>query len=157
MVTLEGLKEGKRWPDQRPQLLNKGGLFVPHLLVARTGTQLDVVNRDPVLHNTHAYIDGKTLFNLAQPNKDQVIRRPLRRAGLVDVMCDSHDWMTAWIAVLEHPYFAVTGDDGAWTITDVPPGAYTLAAWHEKLGRQQLKVTVAGKEQKQVKITFSPK
>lgn len=157
VVTLEGITEGKRWPDHRPQMLNKGGLFVPHLLVARTGAQLEVINQDPVLHNTHAYLNGKTLFNLAQPNRDQVIRRPLRRPGYVNVMCDSHDWMTAWITVLDHPYFAVTGEDGAWKITDVPPGTYTLSAWHEKLGRQQVRVTVTAKEQKQVKVTFSEK
>jgi hypothetical protein len=157
LVTLEGVKEGKRWPEHRAQLLNKGGLFVPHLQVARTGAQLEVTNQDPVLHNTHSYLDGKTLFNLAQPNKDQVIRRPLKRAGLVELMCDAHDWMNGWIAVLDHPYFAVTGDDGAFAITDVPPGAYTLTAWHEKLGRRQVTVTVKAREPTKVSLTFPAK
>ena len=157
VVTLEGVKEGKRWPDHRPQLLNKGGLFVPHVQVTRTGAQLEVINQDPVLHNSHAYLDGRTLFNLAQPNKDQVIRKPLRRAGVVELMCDSHDWMNGWIVVSDHPYVAVTGEDGAYAVTDVPPGTYTLTAWHEKLGRQQLQVTVKAKEQKKVNLTFSAK
>lgn len=157
LVTLEGVKEGKRWPDHRPQLLNKGGLFVPHLQVIRAGAQFEVVNQDPVLHNTHAYLDGKTLFNLAQPNKDQVIRRPLRRSGVVELMCDSHDWMNGWIAVSDHPYVALTGEDGAYTITDVPPGTYTLTAWHEKLGRQRLQVTVKAKELKRVNLSFPVK
>ena len=157
LVTLEGIKEGKRWPDQRRQLVNQGGLFVPHLQAVRTGSQVEVINRDPVLHNSHAYLDGKTLFNLAQPTKDQVIRRPLRRAGLVDVVCDAHDWMNGWIAVLGHPYFAITGEDGGYAIADVPPGAYTLTAWHEKLGRQQQPVTVKAREQKKVSVTFPVK
>ena len=157
LVTLEGIKEGKPWPSHRAQLLNKGGLFVPHLQAVRTGAQMEVINQDPLLHNTHAYVDGKTLFNLAQPNKDQVIRRPLRRSGLVDLMCDSHDWMNAWIVILDHPYFAITGEDGAYAIGDIPPGTYTLTAWHEKLGRQQHQATVKAAEQKKVTVTFPAK
>ncbi len=154
LITLEGIKEGKRWSDHPPQVRNKGGLFVPHVQVVRTGAQLEVINQDPVLHNTHAYLDGRTLFNLAQPNKDQVIRRPLRRSGLVELMCDAHDWMNGWIDVLDHPYFAITREDGAYTITDIPPGAYTLTAWHEKLGRRQVQVTVKGKDHRKVDFTF---
>ena len=157
VVTLEGIREGKRWPNHRSRLINKGGLFVPHLQVVRAGSQLEVINQDPVLHNSHAYLDGRTLFNLAQPNKDQVIRKPLRRSGIVGLMCDAHDWMNGWIAVLEHPYFAITGEDGSYTIAEVLPGTYTLAAWHEKLGRQQVRVTVAAKEQKRVNLTFPAK
>lgn len=157
LITLEGVKEGKPWPNHSARLLNKGGRFVPHLQVVRTGVQLEVINEDPVLHNTHAYLNGRTLFNLAQPNKGQVIRKPLKRAGLVELMCDSHDWMSGWIAVMDHPYFAITGEDGAYTITDVPPGTYTLTAWHEKLGRRQVRITVKGKEQKKVDFTFPVK
>ncbi len=157
LIALEGIKEGKPWPNHRSQLFNKGGRFVPHLLVARTGSQLEVINQDPVLHNTHAYFGGRTLFNLAQPNKDQVIRRPLKRSGLVELMCDAHDWMSGWIAVLDHPYFAITGEDGIYAISDIPPGTYTLTAWHEKLGRQQLQVTVNAQEQKQVNFAFPVK
>ncbi len=157
LVMLEGVKAGKRWPAQQPRLLNKGGLFVPHLQVTRTAAQLEVINQDSVLHNSHAYMDGKTLFNLAQPNKDQVLRRPMRRPGIVELMCDSHDWMNGWIAVLDHPYFAVTGEDGTYAITDVPPGTYTLTAWHEKLGRRQTQVVVRAKEQTKMSLTFPVK
>lgn len=157
LVTLEGIKEGKRWPEHRPQLINRGGRFVPHLQVVRTGSQLEVINQDPVLHNTHSYLDGKTLFNLAQPNKDQVIRKPLKRSGLVDLMCDSHDWMNGWIAVLDHPYFAITGEDGTYAIPDIPPGPYTLTAWHEKLGKKQVQVTVGAGKRQRADFTFSAK
>ena len=157
VVTLEGIREGKPWPSHRPQLANKGGRFLPHVQTVRTGAQLEIVNRDPVLHNTHGYQDGRTVFNLAQPNIDQVIRRPLRRPGLIDIMCDSHDWMSAWIMVQDHPYAAVTAEDGTYAIGDVQPGTYTLTAWHEKLGRQQLQMTVKAKEQKKANVTFQAK
>lgn len=157
LIALEGIKEGKRWPNHPSRLLNKGGRFVPHLQVVRTGVQLEVINEDPVLHNTHAYLTGRTVFNLAQPNKGQVIRKPLKRAGLVELVCDSHGWMNGWIAVLDHPYFAITGEDGAYTITDVPPGTYTLTAWHEKLGKKQVQVTVGAAKRQRVDFTFPAK
>jgi len=157
VVALEGIREGKPWPNHSSRLLNKGGRFLPHVQAVRTGTQLEIINRDPVLHNTHGYQGGRTVFNLAQPNRDQVIRKPLRRPGLIDVMCDAHDWMSAWIVVHDHPYLAMTGEDGSYTITDIPPGTYTLTAWHEKLGRQQLQVTVKAKEQKRMDFSFPVK
>jgi len=155
LVTLEGVREGKPWPDHPAQLRNRGGRFVPHLQVVRAGVELEVINEDPVLHNTHAYLDGRTLFNLAQPHRGQVIRKRLPRPGLVELICDSHDWMSGWIAVRDDPYFAVTGEDGTYAITGIPPGTYTLVAWHEKLGRQQVQVTVKPGEQKRVDFSFS--
>jgi hypothetical protein len=157
VVALEGIAEGKPWPDGRPQLANKGGRFLPHVQIVRRGVQLEIVNRDPVLHNTHGYQDGRTVFNLAQPNKDQIIRKPLKRPGLVEIMCDAHDWMSAWIMVSAHPYVAITGEDGTYAITDIPPGTYTLTAWHEKLGKKQAQVTVKGREQKRADFAFSAK
>lgn len=142
LVTIEGIKEGKPWPDNRPGLQNKGGRFLPHFQVARTGSKLEIVNQDPVLHNTHAVYNSRTLFNLSLPIQEQVIRKTLRPAGLVEIMCDTHDWMNGWIAVMDHPYHAITGEDGAYEITNIPPGTYNLAAWHEKLGRRQVQVTV---------------
>jgi hypothetical protein len=157
VVTLEGVKEGKPWPNHRPQLANKGGRFLPHVQVVRTGAQLEIINRDPVLHNTHGYQDRRTVFNLAQPNQDQIIKKPLKRAGLIDIMCDSHDWMSAWIAVQDHPYGVVTREDGTYVINDIPPGTYTLTAWHEKLGKKQVQVTVEAAKRQRVDFTFSAK
>ncbi|MBI4611680.1 MAG: hypothetical protein HY726_22045 [Candidatus Rokubacteria bacterium] len=157
VVALEGIREGKPWPNHRPQLFNKGGRFLPHVQVVKTGVQLEIINRDPVLHNTHGYQDRRTVFNLAQPNQDQIIKKPLKRPGLVDIMCDAHDWMSAWIVVSDHPYVAITGEDGAYAIANIPPGAYMLTAWHEKLGRQQVQVTVKAGEQKKANFAFPAK
>lgn len=157
LITVEGITEGKPWPDHRPRLFNRGGRFVPHFLVVRTRTKLEIVNEDPVLHNTHSIFRGRTLFNLAQPIQGQVIRKRVKRSGLVELMCDSHDFMNGWIAVLDHPYYALTGEDGAYRITDVPSGTYTLTAWHEKLGRQEVRVTVKAGEQGRVNFSFPVK
>ena len=89
---------------------------------------LDVVNTDPVLHNTHGYYGKRTAFNLALPNQGQRIPTELKRAGEVRVDCDAHGWMEGWVYVVDNPYYAITGADGKFSITDVPPGNYTLVA-----------------------------
>ena len=104
-------------------------------------------NSDPVLHNTHGFYGKRTAFNLALPNKDQVVETDLDRAGTVRIECDAHGWMLGWIYVVDNPYYAVTGADGSFTITDVPPGDYTLIATHEFTGPIEIPVTVkAGEE-----------
>ncbi|MFQ5856840.1 MAG: carboxypeptidase regulatory-like domain-containing protein [Anaerolineae bacterium] len=156
VVFIEEIKEGKKWPEEPFVLNNHGGLFEPHVLVARAGARLQIVNSDPVIHNTHGLLGGqRTVFNVALPRQDQRTRRRLRRPGIVEVVCDSHDWMQAWVLVQYHPYFDITGEDGVYVITDVPPGTYRLLAWHEKLGQQEAEVTVTAGEQVQADFSFS--
>jgi len=133
-------------PDPVEAVLDqKGCLYIPHVQAVPVGSTLTVVNSDDVLHNTHAYLGGeRTIFNLAMPQKDQRIPRPLRRPGLVNVQCDAgHTWMSAYIYVFDHPWFAVTGPDGTYALRNVPPGTYTLTVWHEKLGTQSREITVS--------------
>ncbi len=154
LVTIEGITEGKPWPEYHPRLQNKGGRFLPHFQVARTQTKLEIVNEDPVLHNAHAILVNRTLFNLALPLQGQVINKTLRRSGLVQVVCDTHDWMNSWISVMDHPYAAITEEGGAYKITNVTPGTYKLTAWHEKLGRRQVQVSVKAGELTRVNFEF---
>jgi uncharacterized protein (DUF2141 family) len=83
---------------------------------------------------------------VALPNKDQRIKKPLKRAGLVRVECDAHGWMLGWVYVADNPYYAVTAKDGTFTIKDVPPGQYALVAWQEHTGEREVPVTVKPKE-----------
>ena len=148
VVYLAKVDKGKAWPaaDTKPQLDNVKCVFEPRVQVMRAG-KLDVKNSDPVLHNTHGFYGKRTAFNLALPNKDQVIEADLDRTGTVRVECDAHGWMLGWIYVVDNPYFAVTGADGSFTIADVPPGDYTLIATHEFTGPVEIPVTVkAGEE-----------
>ena len=116
--------------------------FEPDVQVIRAGP-LDVVNSDPVLHNTHGYYGKRTAFNLALPNKGQRIPAELTRPGTVRVDCDAHGWMEGWIYVVDNPYYAITGADGKFTITDVPPGTYKLVAMQPFTGPVEQPVTVA--------------
>ncbi|MFQ5882208.1 MAG: carboxypeptidase regulatory-like domain-containing protein [Candidatus Methylomirabilales bacterium] len=158
VITIEGIQRGKPWPNLKPRLINEKGRFIPHVQVAMRGTRLEIVNRDPVLHNTHGFQGGRSLFNRALPRflRGRPVFQPLPEAGLLEVMCDVHDWMNGWVIVLEHPYFAITGEDGTYAITEIPPGTYKVTAWHEKLGKKETQVTVKGTGGYKLDLTFSP-
>lgn len=128
--------------------------YAPHVQAVGKGSKLTVINSDPVLHNAHATIDGsRTAFNLAMPTQDQRITTDLRRSGLESVKCDAgHTWMSAYIWVFDHPYFAVTGADGSFSIPGVPVGDHTLRVWHEKLGTKDVPVHVAADGKVEVKV-----
>ena len=145
VVYLKGIDAGKAWPEvmaKVPVLDQKGCRFEPHVQVARQG-DLDIINSDPVLHNTHGYYGKRTAFNVALPEQNQKVTKSLRRPGTVKVDCDAHGWMLGWVHVVDNPYFFQTGDDGVFSIADVPPGEYTLAVWQEWLGETEIPVTVA--------------
>ncbi|NJM91589.1 MAG: hypothetical protein HC861_02015 [Rhodospirillaceae bacterium] len=148
VVYLAKVDKGKAWAADAPKpLLDQHKcIFSPRVQVMRAG-KLEVKNSDPVLHNTHGFYGKRTAFNLALPNKDQVVETDLDRAGTVRIECDAHGWMLGWVYVVENPYYAVTGADGSFTIADVPPGDYTLIATHEFTGPIEIPVTVtAGAE-----------
>ena len=144
VVYLKGIGSGKPWPEvltRVPVLDQEGCKFHPHVQVARQGS-LDIINSDPVLHNTHGYYGKRTAFNVALPEKDQKVTKVLKQPGTVKVDCDAHGWMLGWVHVVDNPYFFQTGEDGTFSITDVPPGDYTLAVWQEWLGETEFPVTV---------------
>ena len=146
VVFLKNVASGKSWSKvsggARPVLDQKNCKFDPHVQVARRG-KIDIVNSDPVLHNTHGYYGKRTAFNVALPIQDGKVTKILKSPGEVRVDCDAHGWMLAWIYVIDNPYFAQTGEDGTFSITDVPPGEYTLAVWQEELGLTEMPVVVA--------------
>ena len=126
------------------ELDQQGCMFEPHVLAMRSGQPLVVKNSDPFLHNVHAQCAANESFNMAMPTANQGERAdPQPKAPeIFKVKCDVHPWMSAWVAVFDHPYFAVTKDDGSFAIKGLPDGTYTLQAWHERYGTQTQKVTV---------------
>lgn len=115
--------------------------FRPHVQAVPVGSTMDIVSSDPVLHNVHGWIGRATVFNQAMPTPGQRMPRRLDRPGIIQVKCDVHDWMSAWVLVVEGPA-AVTGADGGFAVKDLPPGSYTVVAWHERLGERIAQVTV---------------
>jgi len=121
---------------------------------------MKISSNDPILHNTHPLNaeTNATIYNIAMPFKGFTVNKPLPASpGLIKVKCDAHEWMRAWILELDHPYFATTGADGHFTLKDVPPGRYTLVAWHEAAGEKSEPVVVAAGKSTESKISLAAK
>jgi plastocyanin len=133
----------------------KGCQYHPHVLALGTGEPLSVVNSDPTTHNIHPVPKDNREWNESQPPGSQPIMQSFARPEVsIPVKCNVHPWMKAYIAVFNNPYYAVTGQDGSFTIKNVPPGTYTVTAWHEVYGSQDQMITVGPSESKSVTITF---
>lgn len=144
-------------PAEPAKLDQQGCRYMPHGLAARVGQPIEISNSDETLHNVHAMPRVNQEFNFAQALKGITDQRTFTKpeVGIV-FRCDVHPWMTSYVSVFEHPYYAVTADGGKFTLKDVPAGTYTLEAWHERLGRQTQQVTIGAKESKDVTFTFKP-
>lgn len=141
VVAIEGV-DGASAAKRDVLLDQRECVFKPHVLAATRGSKLVVQNSDPILNTPHAYMGRRTLFNVAQPFEGMKYAYKLKKAGVIRLACDVHDWESAYVLVFDHPYFAVTGADGSFRITDLPAGTYTARVWHEKLGEKTAEVTV---------------
>jgi len=132
VVLLEGVAKGKKGGGD-VTVDNHKCLFIHHVTATAPGDRVRIKNSDPVLHNTHGRLGKATVFNLALPNKEQMvdITKRLTKPGVVRVLCDAHPHMNAWMIVHDSPYYAVTDDKGAFKIDGVPPGTYKVTMWHE--------------------------
>ena len=122
----------------------KGCLYQPRVVGLQTGQPLKFLNGDQTLHNVHGMPKNNPGWNFAMPKfvKQKETKDLTKPEVMVAVKCDVHPWMAGYVGVLPHPFFAVTGKDGTFTIENVPPGEYTIEAWQEKLGAQSSKVKV---------------
>ena len=133
----------------------KGCQYTPHVIALRVGQPLHVMNSDQTTHNIHPVPVNNREWNESQPPGAGAITQSFAREEVaVPVKCNVHPWMKTYVAVVGHPYFQVTGADGAFSLKNVPPGTYTLTAWHELYGASEQSVTVAASEAKSVDFTF---
>jgi hypothetical protein len=130
-------------PKEAVVITQRGCVYSPRVVGLRVGQSLRIVNRDTLLHNLHGVSTKSNGFNTTQPSSGMVNDFPMRAAEtLVHLTCDVHSWMSAYIGVESHPYFAVSGSDGTFTIANVPAGRRTIRAWHERYGWITKTVTV---------------
>jgi plastocyanin len=149
--------EGKTFaiPSTPVTIDQKGCWFHPRVLGIQVGQKLEVINSDPVTHNIHPMAEINREWNHSQGAGDPPLgRKFLKPEVMIRVKCNIHSWMHAFIGVVGNPYFAVTGSDGAFEIGNIPPGDYVIEAWQEKLGTQEMKVTVPPSGQVKTNFTF---
>lgn len=147
----------RQWPAAAGAVaLNQEGcIYKPHMIGVRAGQDLEIVNSDPTNHNIHPLPKDNREWNESQPPKgDKKVKQFARQEVMIPVKCNVHPWMKSYIGVVNHPFFAVTGEDGTFALKGLPPGEYTIEAWHEKYGAKEMKVTVAPKETKTVDFEY---
>ena len=154
VVTMSPLDRAVTAEPARIVLDNKHCAFTPHVQVAKVGSELLLKNSDPILHTVHARLGTNTLFNVGLPRWRQVVK-VLDRLGVVKIDCDVlHTWMSAAIVVVATPYFAVTGENGSFTIDSVPAGSYEVEIWHEGLGTKRARITVQESTTSWIEVVF---
>jgi hypothetical protein len=147
----------KQWkiPTASVPLDQHGCMYEPHVLGVMTGQNIEIKNDDPQTnHNIHPAATVNGDFNQSQsPGTPPIMKTYARQEVLIPVKCNVHPWMRAYIGVVSHPFYAVTGDDGTFTIKGLPPGTYTIEMVHEKYGKQEQQVTVGAKDNKTADFT----
>ena len=142
-------------PAEPATLNQKGCVYTPRVSGMMVGQTLKVVNTDPTLHNVHAVPSENPEFNQAQPFQGMELERVFEHAEvMIPFKCDVHPWMQSYLAVLDHPFFGVSGSDGSFSIEGIPAGTYTVEAWHELLGTQNSEVTIAAGAAADVAFSF---
>ena len=142
-------------PAQPVTLDQRGCTYRPHVVGVQVGQPLLIINSDATLHNVHTVSQANKPFNFGMSVEGQKATRYFAQPEvMIKARCDVHPWMAAWIGVVPHPFFAVSGDDGSFTIPGLPAGEYSVEAWHETLGTQSLTVKVGDGERKEIVFTF---
>lgn len=151
----DGLGDRTFDPPSQPVVVEqKGCMYEPHVLAVRANQTLEVVNDDRTSHNIHPVPANNREWNKAEPPGSKMDEVFAREEVAIPVKCNVHPWMRGYIAVFKHPYFAVTGKDGTFDLSNLPPGTYTIKAWHEKLGTSTQTVTIGANETKEINFVF---
>jgi plastocyanin len=141
-------------PSEAAVVEQKGCMYMPHVMAVRANQTLELVNEDATSHNIHPVPSNNREWNQAEPPNSKLEDSFAREEIAIPVKCNVHPWMRGYIAVFKHPYFAVTGKDGSFDLSNLPPGTYTIKAWHEKLGTAMQTVTIGANETKEIEFVF---
>ncbi len=158
LVKIKSGLSGKEYPvPKEPVVVTQSGcMYSPHVFGVRAGQPIEFMNPDKTLHNINAKAQVNRGFNISMPDfRKSAIRTFAKSEPIFSIDCDVHKWMSAWCAVIDHPFFEVTGKDGRFSIEGLDAGTYEIEAWHERLGTQTATITVGTDEIKTHDFTFS--
>lgn len=144
-------------PAQAVTFTQKGCQYLPHVLAMHTNQDLKVLNDDQTSHNIHPLAKVNREWNKSQPPGSPPIDAKFDQPEFISVKCNIHPWMHGWFVVLKTNHYAITEDGGGFSLPDLPPGKYTVTAWHEDYGTQTQDVTIAGGETKSIDFSFKAK
>src|ERR1700740_2887984 len=144
-------------PAEAVTFTQKGCQYIPHVLAMHTGQELKVVNADQTSHNIHPLAKINREWNKSQPPGSPAIQEKFDSPGFISVKCNIHPWMHGWFAVLKTNHVSISKDDGGFSLPNLPPGKYTVTAWHEDYGTQTQEVTISGNETKAIDFSFKAK
>ena len=158
VVSLHGLPPGLKWPENPPptKMDQKQCVFVPRVVIVPVGGSVEFLNSDRLLHNVRGGGKENPTFNRAQPHA-RTITIVFKKPEVLRVECDLHSWMRGWVVVGEHPFYAVTNQQGEFILDNVPPGKYTLQVWQETLGTVTQDITVGDKGSTTVNVGMPKK
>ena len=158
VVWLEGVEGGKPIDSLGAEFIldQKVCAYNPHVLIVPVSMPVKILNNDKILHNIHTYGVKNKPVNLAQPRFKKTIKMTFTEPEKVQVRCDVHGWMSAWIIVVEHAYYTVTDEKGEYILDGIPPGNYTLNFWQESLGEKSSEVTIGEEKNVQLDYAFEP-
>jgi plastocyanin len=144
-------------PKDAATIEQNGCMYRPHVIAIEANQKLQVVNSDTTLHTVHVLSVNNPPWDKPQPPGSPIEVTFPQQEVAVPVKCDLHPWMRGYVAVFKHPYFAVTGENGGFELKNLPPGTYTIQAWHEKLGTATQEITIGASETKTLEFVFKPK
>ncbi len=148
---------GRRYdtPTDTAVLEQKNCMYEPHVVALMTDQPFEVQNNDPTMHNVHPLPKNNRQWSNSQPAGSAPLKSTFARPEFaMEILCNVHPWMRAWIFVFDHPYFAVTSRAGKFELKNLPPGTYTIGAWHETYHAQDQTVTIGPNESKAMSFTF---
>jgi plastocyanin len=142
-------------PAETAVLEQKNCMYEPHIVALMTGQPFEVQNNDPTMHNVHPLPKRNRQWSTSQPAGSAALKETFTRPEFaMSVLCNVHPWMRALVFVFDHPYYAVSTKAGSFQLKNLPPGTYTVEAWHESLGTQDQTVTIASHESKSIAFSF---
>lgn len=156
VVWIENAPAKAAWPEaaKKVEMDQKACVFSPRVVLVPAGGTVDFMNSDRLLHNIHAAPKHNGGFSRTQP-KSRTIPVTFAKAEIIRITCELHSWMTGWVVVAAHPFYAITGAEGEFAFDNLPPGQYKLQVWQERLGTVPANITV--NDQQPARLTIEMK